>query len=210
MSTTPSIPRSRPGRAGRVLTPSRVPGWSGRSLIQQRSLRAPWRSAGWSPGRRACHRAGRRSRPRAGSSRTSRASPPRWGRLRCRRGDSGPQPGRQDENIVAGPPDAAGDLTGVAAVVVVVVGHRPDHPLHGEAAVREIAVARELDRLEVVQQRPALPPGDPVGSSTTLSPWSAAIGIATSSFTPSAAVSSSSSRSISLNRARRSRRDPSC
>ena len=37
--------------------------------------------------------------------------------------------------------------------------------------------------------------------STTLSPWSAAIGIATSSLTPSAAVRSSSSCSISLNRA---------
>ena len=45
------------------------------------------------------------------------------------------QPGRQHDDLVAGAPDAARDLTGVAAVVVVLVGHRPDHPLHREAPV---------------------------------------------------------------------------
>ena len=79
------------------------------------------------------------------------------------RGDPRAQPRRQHEDVVAGPPDAAGDLARVAAVVVVLVGHRPDHPLHGEAAVGEVAVARELDRLEVLEQRRALPPRHPVG-----------------------------------------------
>ena len=54
--------------------------------------------------------------------------------------------------------DAARDLARVAAVVVVLVAHRADHPLHGEAAVVEVAVAGELDRLEVLEQRrPVVP-----------------------------------------------------
>ena len=61
---------------------------------------------------------------------------------RVDRRDAGAQAGRQHEHVVAGAPHAAGDLAGVAAVVVVLVGHRPDHPLDGEAAVGEIAVAR--------------------------------------------------------------------
>ena len=44
------------------------------------------------------------------------------------------QPRREHDDLVAGAPDAARDLAGVAAVVVVLVRHRPDHPLHREAA----------------------------------------------------------------------------
>ncbi len=73
------------------------------------------------------------------------------------------RPDGQHEHVVAGPPDAAGNLARVAAVVVVLVRHRPDHPLHGEAAIGEVAVAGELDLLEVMQQRRALPPRHPVG-----------------------------------------------
>ena len=62
-------------------------------------------------------------------------------------------PDGRTSDLVARAPDAAGDLAGVAAVVVVLVGHRADHPLHREAAVVEVAVARELDRLEVLEQR---------------------------------------------------------
>ena len=79
------------------------------------------------------------------------------------RGDAGAKTRREHEHVVACPPDAAGNLARVAAVVVVLVGHRPDHPLHGEAAIGEVAVAGELDLLEVMQQRRALPPGHPLG-----------------------------------------------
>ena len=74
------------------------------------------------------------------------------------RGDAAAQPRRQHDDLVAGAPDAAGDPPGVAAVVVVLVGHRPDHPLHREAPVLDVAVAVELDRLEVLEQRrPGVP-----------------------------------------------------
>ncbi len=71
------------------------------------------------------------------------------------RGDARAAPGRQHDDLVAGTPDPACDLAGVAAVVVVVVGHRTDHPLDREAPVLEVAVARDLDRLEVLEQRRA-------------------------------------------------------
>ena len=88
------------------------------------------------PGRRACRRARRRRRPRAGSSPTAAGPPPRAARRRLDRRDARAQPGRQHDDLVAGAPDAAGDLAGVAAVVVVLVRHRPDHPLHREAPAR--------------------------------------------------------------------------
>ena len=62
-------------------------------------------------------------------------------------------------DVVARLPDAAGDLARVAAVVVVLVGDRADHPLDGEAAVVEVAVAGDLDRLEVLEQRRPVVPG---------------------------------------------------
>ena len=80
------------------------------------------------------------------------------------RRDRGPPAGREHDDLVAGAPDAAGDLARVAAVVVVLVGDRPDHPLDGEAAVVEVAVAGDLDRLEVLEQRRPVVPGHPLAA----------------------------------------------
>ena len=69
---------------------------------------------------------------------------------------------RQHHDLVARLEHAAGDLPGVAAVVVGgVVGLvlRPDHVLHREAGVDEVAVGGDVHLLEVVQQRRALVPG---------------------------------------------------
>ena len=73
------------------------------------------------------------------------------------------QPGREHDDRVAGSPFAAGDLAGVAAVVVVLVAHGPDDPLHREAAVRRVAVGGDLDRLEPLEERAAVPPRHPLG-----------------------------------------------
>ena len=79
----------------------------------------------------------RRCRRRAGSSTDcpgspTRAAPSSVSTAATRRAPAG----REHDDLVARAPDAARDLARVAAVVVVLVGHRPDHPLHGEAAVR--------------------------------------------------------------------------
>ena len=74
-------------------------------------------------------------------------------------GDARRPPGGEDHDLVAGAQHAAGHLPGVAAVVVVLLGLRADHPLHGEARVVEVARRGDLDRLEVVQQRRSLVPG---------------------------------------------------
>ena len=65
----------------------------------------------------------------------------------------------QHEDVVAGLQHAAGDLAGVAAVVVVVVGLGADDVLHREAGVDEVAVGGDVDVLEVVHQRLAVVPG---------------------------------------------------
>ena len=62
-------------------------------------------------------------------------------------------PGGQDDDLVARAEHAAGDLAGVAAVVVVLVAHRPDHLLDGEPVVDQVAVRGDVDVLEVVEQR---------------------------------------------------------
>ena len=54
---------------------------------------------------------------------------------------------RQHDDVVAGLQHAAGDRAGVAAVVVVRVRHRADHPLDGQADVDEVAVAGDVDVL---------------------------------------------------------------
>ena len=46
--------------------------------------------------------------------------------------------------------DARRDLAGVAAVVVVLVGLRPDDVLDRETVVDQVAVRRDVDVLEVV------------------------------------------------------------
>ncbi len=57
-----------------------------------------------------------------------------------------------------------GDLARVPAVVVVLVVARPDHVLHREPAVDEVAVGADVHLLEVVQQRRALVPRHVVGA----------------------------------------------
>ena len=72
--------------------------------------------------------------------------------------DPGTEPGGQHDHVVAGTPHAARYRPGVAAVVVVVARHGADHPLHGEPARVEVAVERDLDRLQVLEQRRAAVP----------------------------------------------------
>ena len=57
------------------------------------------------------------------------------------------------ENLVACTPDATGNSACISAVIVMLVGHRTDHPLHRETACVEVPVEGELDRLEVLEQR---------------------------------------------------------
>ena len=77
---------------------------------------------------------------------------------RVDRRDAGREPGRQHHHLVADLEHAAGDRARVAAVVVVLVAHRADHVLHGEAAVDQVAVGRDVDLFEQVQERGALVP----------------------------------------------------
>src|SRR5437868_3425766 len=63
------------------------------------------------------------------------------------------------EREVCFTPTAARGLAGVAAMVVVLVGAWPNHPLHREAAAVEIAVGGDLYCLEVLEQRRAVVPG---------------------------------------------------
>ena len=79
-------------------------------------------------------------------------------------GDARGHARRLDGHLVADLDHAARHLAGVAAVVVVLVGHRPDHPLHGEAGVDQVAVRRHVHVLEVVEKRRALVPGHSLGA----------------------------------------------
>ena len=90
--------------------------------------------------------------------------------------------GGQHEHLVAGAQHAAGDLPGVAAVVALAVA---DDVLDREAQLGQVAVGRDLDRLEVLEQR--RPPYHGIASerSTTLSPCSALIGMKAMSCTAS-------------------------
>ena len=65
---------------------------------------------------------------------------------------------RQHHDVVADLVRAARDLAGVPAVVVVLVVARPDHVLHREAAVDQVAVGGDVHLFEVVQQARALVP----------------------------------------------------
>ena len=78
---------------------------------------------------------------------------------RVHRGDPRLALGGQHHDLVAGAQHSAGHLAGVAAVVVVVLGDRPDDPLDGEADVDEVAIGGDVHVLEVVEQRRALVPG---------------------------------------------------
>ena len=71
---------------------------------------------------------------------------------------------RQHHDLVARLVRAARDLARVAAVVVVPVVARPDHVLHGEPAVDEVAVGADVHLFEVVQQARAFVPGHVVGA----------------------------------------------
>ncbi len=74
-------------------------------------------------------------------------------------GHRGGQPRRQHHHLVTGPEHAAGHPSGVAAVVGSAGGLGPDHPLDREAGVDEVAVRRDVDLLQVVQQGGPLVPG---------------------------------------------------
>ncbi len=80
---------------------------------------------------------------------------PSWG---VDGGDGGGEPRRQDRDVVAGLEHAPGHLAGVAPVVVVGLGHGPDHVLDGESHVDEVAVRGDVDLLEVAQQEKAVVP----------------------------------------------------
>ena len=67
--------------------------------------------------------------------------------------DRGALAAGQHDHLVAGPQQPARQLARVAAVI-----GRAHDPLHGEADVVEVAVARDLDLLEVTEQRrPVVP-----------------------------------------------------
>ncbi len=76
--------------------------------------------------------------------------------MRC---DRGPDPRRQDDDLVAGPDRSGGDLTGVPAVVRELRGTGPDHVLDREAQtdlVPSVHVGIDRHRLEVLDQRRAV------------------------------------------------------
>ncbi len=66
---------------------------------------------------------------------------------------------RQHDHVVAGAQHAAGDLAGVAAVVVMGVVVRAHDPLDRQpAGVEHLAVGGDVDALEVLEQRRAVVP----------------------------------------------------
>src|SRR5690606_4885914 len=75
--------------------------------------------------------------------------------------DTGGEPAGEEGDLVAGLEHPAGDLAGVAAVVVQVgVGGplRADDVLHRETHVDQVAVGGDVHVLQVVQQGGALVP----------------------------------------------------
>ena len=91
----------------------------------------------------------------------------------------------QHDHLVAGPHYAAGHGAGIAAVVGMLGGLRPDDVLHREPHVDEVAVAGDVDVLEMAQQRRTRRTTAPC---PTWSPrcrrWSADIGMVVTSWTP--------------------------
>ena len=74
------------------------------------------------------------------------------------RGDPGGLADRQHHHFVAGTHHPAGHGAGVAAVVLMLVGLRPDDVLHREPHVDQVAVAGDVDLFEVREQRRSLVP----------------------------------------------------
>jgi len=70
---------------------------------------------------------------------------------------------RKHDDFVSDLEHTTGDTSGVASVVAVLDGLGPDHVLDGEADVDQIAVAGDVDLLEVSQQRRSLLPGGALG-----------------------------------------------
>ncbi len=74
------------------------------------------------------------------------------------RGDAGVLADGQHHDLVPGAHDAAGDGAGVAAVVLMFAGVRPDDVLHREPHVDHVAITGDVHLFEVRQQgRPFVP-----------------------------------------------------
>ena len=99
------------------------------------------RRSGASPRRRSGRRARRRRRRPGAASPTARRGPWPAPRRRCRSLDRGADARRRMTTSSPTPDDAGGDLSGVAAVVGVLGGARPDHVLDGEPQRRSAATS---------------------------------------------------------------------
>jgi len=71
---------------------------------------------------------------------------------------------RQHDDRVAGPHRRARDLARIAAVVVMRIPAARITHMHREAQVVEVAVATDLDRLEMLEQRQSAIPRHPLGA----------------------------------------------
>ena len=83
---------------------------------------------------------------------------------RLDRGDGRLEAAGQRPHEVAGLEHAGRDRAGVAAVVEDLLALRPDHVLDREADVDQVAVARDVQLLEVAEQRRAVVPGRVLGA----------------------------------------------
>ena len=159
------------------------------------------------PAPRARRRGRRRARPRAAASPPSAARALHRPARRVDRGHPRARARGQHDDLVAGGQHAAGDAPRVAAVVA-----GADRPLDREAHVVEVAVAVDLDRLELRQQRRRRVPRQPRPSGRPrCRPRSAEIGTERGRRRSRAARRARRTRPRSRGSApRRSRRDPSC
>ena len=101
------------------------------------------------------------------------------------RGHHRSQTGRQRDDLVTRPHRAGGDPARVTAIVGQVVGARTDHVLHREPQRPVGGIVGQVDALQVLEN--ARPVYQSIRSDrvTTLSPCSAEIGIAVTSWMPS-------------------------
>ena len=131
-------------------------------------------------------------------------------RRRSRPRDARAPARRQHDHLVAGAPDAACDLARVAAVVVVLVRHRADHPLHGKRRSSRLRSPASSTVSRCSSSVGPVVPGHRSPRSTTLSPRSADIGIAARRARPSRRASAGARARSRGTAPPRSRRGPSC